>query len=53
MLSLRTGRQRRASVTIALVLCLLATLSACGQKGPLYLPEPEPETQPEQNQNRV
>jgi len=36
-ISAKTWRQA------ALVLLALATLSACGQKGPLYLPEPAPE----------
>jgi len=36
----------RNRLPAVLLMCLL--LSGCGQKGPLYLPEPKQATQPEQ-----
>ncbi|RUO37010.1 hypothetical protein CWE13_09230 [Aliidiomarina shirensis] len=38
----RTNLQILASVVFSLVL-----LTGCGQKGPLFIPEPEQQTQPE------
>jgi predicted small lipoprotein YifL len=41
----------RLSLTALLVSVAFATLSGCGQTGPLYMPgEPPPETQPEAQQ---
>jgi len=37
------SRQRILVRKLAAALALMAALSACGQKGDLYLPEPEPE----------
>jgi predicted small lipoprotein YifL len=37
------SRHRILVSTLAFTLVLVAALSACGQKGDLYLPEPEPE----------
>jgi predicted small lipoprotein YifL len=37
------SRHRILVSTPALTLILVAVLSACGQKGDLYLPDPEPE----------
>jgi len=37
------SRHRILVWTLAAALVLITALSACGQKGDLYLPEPEPE----------
>lgn len=37
------SRQRILARTFIAALVLAAALSACGQKGDLYLPDPEPE----------
>ena len=37
------SRQRMLVRKLATALALMAALSACGQKGDLYLPEPEQE----------
>lgn len=44
MITLHPGKLLRPVLRHTLILCLLAGLSACGQKGPLYLPEPAHET---------
>lgn len=44
MITLIPGRMHRPILRHMLILCLLAGLSACGQKGPLYLPEYPQET---------
>jgi predicted small lipoprotein YifL len=36
----------RNRVRLMLALYVLAALAGCGQKGPLYLPEPAPEVEP-------
>jgi predicted small lipoprotein YifL len=39
-----------ACLRLALLSCLVS-LAACGQKGPLYIPEPAPESAPSLPQN--
>jgi predicted small lipoprotein YifL len=43
------AREKQHSVRKALLLgCVVALLgAACGQRGPLYLPEPEPQPEPQ------
>jgi predicted small lipoprotein YifL len=40
-----TARQLRVLLTAVIVVCTTAA-GGCGQKGPLYLPEPPPEEEP-------
>ena len=35
-------------LTISLLIALCATLGACGNKGPLVLPDQKPQSQPQQ-----
>ena len=43
-----TRRKPRATHTAATALALALLLAACGQSGPLYLPDEAPQTVPEQ-----
>ena len=36
-------------VRLCLILICLGLLAACGQKGPLYLPDPEPDQETDAN----
>jgi hypothetical protein len=55
MITLLSGKEKKlcwSRCRYGFILCLLLGLSACGQKGPLYLPESPREGKPA-NENRL